>query len=305
MTPGFKRGITGSSLEEQRRKVEEAFAVGLQTISGSQRPVLVFDTVERLESATDPTQQERGFFDDTASVMGWLIYQITQFRGGVVMLLGRRAPRFYRRLAEAIADANNDRSRLQLAPIELQHIDLEALDASEMREFFALRLEREPQLVRLLDAELQNLLSERTHGNPLLLDLALLSLLEAEDPRKIKQALTDDPGSPTVEQALIKAFMNSQNTDRQVLIRLLALTRNGLFDDLLRVLEPQSAETLIAELKKMESLPFMKVRDIWASRPGSETRRPAARIFYMMPCTPSATNSCSNLSRLRKTAGGS
>lgn len=47
----FKGGISGAGLEEQRRKVEMAFAAGLQEVSKAASPILVFDTTERLELA--------------------------------------------------------------------------------------------------------------------------------------------------------------------------------------------------------------------------------------------------------------
>lgn len=266
----FKGGIVGAGLEEQRRKVETAFAEGLQEVSKRSRPVLVFDTTERLESASDPTQRELGFFDDTASVMGWLIFQIGQLRSGVVLLLGRRAERFYQALERAIEQANRDRPGL--APIELRRVDLTALDAGELRAFFANRMELYPDLTKLLDDSLMDLLSRRTEGHPLLLDLALQALLETADPAYVRQALAGKDGVRALERALVEAYMNSLDTDRQALLRYLALARNGLFADLLRALEPQRADRLIERLVEMESLPFIKVRNVSVAVPGSEER---------------------------------
>lgn len=267
----FKGGIVGSSLEDQRRKVEVAFADGLRAVSQAQRLVLAFDTVERLESALDPLQQAQPD-SDTASVMDWLIYQITRLDSGVVLLFGRQASSFYEKLQTALAEANRPAPRL---------IDLSTLDAEEAEAFFVNRLQRYPQLERLLDDELKALLLERTEGKPLLLDLALLSLVESQDPDGLRQTLRSSSGLQTVERALLAAYMNaSDNPERQVLLRYLALTRNGLFEELLQALEPKCAGVLMTELRKMENLPFIRVRDISIAVPGQPTRK-LRRTYFL------------------------
>lgn len=259
----FKGGIVGSSLEEQRRKVEAAFAEGLKAASAQQLLVLAFDTIERLESALDPLQQTQPD-SDTTSVMDWLIYQITRLDKGTVLLFGRRASRFYQKLCAALAEAHHPEPEL---------LDLGALDADEAQSFFADRILRYPQLARLLDENLQTLLLERTAGNPLLLDLALLSLVESQDPRSVRQALEGREDLRVVEKALLNAYMNAlDKPERQTLLRYLALARNGLFAELLHTLEMTHADALIAELRQMATFPFIKVRDISVTVPGQEKR---------------------------------
>ena len=266
----FRGGLVGSSLEEQRRKVERAFAEGLQAISQDQRLVFAFDTIERLESALDPLQQVQ-IDSDTASVMDWLIYQIIQLNSGVVLLFGRRASRFYQKLQIALEEAHRPAPEL---------VDLSTLDADEAQDFFANRKQRYSQLERLLDEKLKALLLDRTEGNPLLLDLALLSLLETRDPNYITKALEGPKGLQTVQRALLNAYMNAfEKSDRQILLRYLALARNGLFAELLQALEPERADALIAELKQMEKLPFIKVRDISVAVPGRQERAPRRTYF--------------------------
>jgi tetratricopeptide (TPR) repeat protein len=266
----FKGGVVGASLEEQRRKVESAFAEGLGEVAKSWRPVLAFDTVERLESAADPTQQEMGFFDDTASVMGWLLFQVARLRQGVVLFLGRKANRFYEALERVVQQANQERPGLP--PIELHRVRLGSLDAEELEEFFRNRTERYPALRRLLTRDLTSLLAERTGGNPLLLDMALQALLETGDPADIRRALQASDGLKEVERSLIETYMNRASPERQTLLRYLALARNGVFADLLRSLEPRRADALIRELERMEELPFIKVREVSVAKPGSDER---------------------------------
>ncbi|HEY77181.1 MAG TPA: tetratricopeptide repeat protein [Thermoflexia bacterium] len=268
----FKGGVTGGSLEEQRRAVETAFAKGLEEIAKDWRLVFAFDTVERLEWAADPTQKEMGLFDDTASVMGWLIFQISHLRQGVVLLLGRRADRFYEALTKAVERANEDRAQNGRPPIELYRVQLGPLDEAELKEFFSDRMNRYPVLRPLLAEDLRILLARQTGGNPLLLDLALQALVETGDLTHIRQALQAPGGLKAVGRALIGAYMNLASPERQTLLRYLALARNGLFTDLLRFLEPQWVDDLIRELERMETLPFIKVRQVSAVVPGSDER---------------------------------
>ncbi|MBI5034500.1 MAG: tetratricopeptide repeat protein [Chloroflexi bacterium] len=274
----FKSGILGSGLEEQRHKVEAGFAEGMKKAVEKCRPVIVLDTIERLENALDPTQIDSGFFDDTTSVMGWLLYQISELPSGVVLLFGRRAERFYAALQETIATANQKRSG---KPIQYQHIDLTCLNQDELPEFFAHRKKMFPALVKLLDKELEHLMADRTGGNPLLLDLALQTLIETHDTRHIKKALAKEGGMTDVEHALIEAYQNSLDIDQQALLRFLALARNGLYAELVRWLEPSRADILLKKLGEMEDLPFVKVREIAMTTPSAKETPLSRRTYFL------------------------
>jgi hypothetical protein len=267
----FKSGIIGPGLEAQRHKIEQAFAEGLHKVSQTCRPVIVLDTIERLESGTDPTQQEvADYYEDTASVVGWLTYQISQMRNGVVLLLGRRSDRLQAALEKTIAHSQS--------PIEFHAIELSHLDEAEYKDFLASRLELYPQLNDLLTLPLQQLLIERTRGNPLLLDLALQTLLEIGRPNYVQQVLASDHPED-LEGDLISAYMKSfTNVNRQALLRYLALARNGLTEDVLHVLEPQRA-SLLTELQNMADLPYLKVRTISFPVPGD---KPEPRRTYFL-----------------------
>jgi tetratricopeptide (TPR) repeat protein len=272
----FKGGIVGSSLESQRRKVEEAFAEGLTDVSRERnwRLVMAFDTVERLENALDVLQQEQP--RDTAAVMDWLIYQITQLESGTVLLFGRRASHFFERLKAALKKADEEKPQ----HFELRPIDLGPLNEDEVQDFLAHRMRHYPKLEHLLDETLTNLLVESTGGNPLLLDLALLSLIESQDPSFVRQALQEPEDFQAVERALLNAYINSYETpERQIVLRYLALARNGLFPELIRALDRHRADALIAELREMERLPFIKVRDISVTVPNRQDRVPRRTYF--------------------------
>lgn len=257
----FKGGIAGSSLEQQRRKIELAFAQGLQEVSRERYPVIMLDTVERLESAADPTQLVFGFLDDTTLVTGWLLFQISQLHRGMILLFGRRADRLYHSLENTVQQAN--RNRPGLVPIQLHHVNLGYLTAQELDKFYADRVLRYSNLARTLTDDLKQALSIATENNPLLLDLALLTLLESADPSAVKRSLQGRAGMAVLEQRLLQGYMNSiKNPDRHLLLQHLALARNGLFEDLLCALEPNKSDHLLPELRRMENLPYIKVREI-------------------------------------------
>lgn len=277
----FKSGVAGSSLEDQRRKVEVAFAQGLRDVSNRTRPILAFDTVERLEGASDPTQvelqNELKFSDDTASVMGWLIFQITQLNSGVVLLLGRRSLQFYLTLEKNLQQESAKRT----GEIRYKNISLEDLDETELQEFFINRMEHYHPLEKLLTTDLRGLLIQKVGGSPLLLDLALQILLETSSPLSVQQALENAGGLQDLEGKLVAAYMNTfSDSNRHVLLHYLALARSGLFTELLKSIEPQCAPELVEELSEMEGLPFIKVRDISVTVPG--TSQPSKRHTYFL-----------------------
>jgi tetratricopeptide (TPR) repeat protein len=272
----YKSGIAGSGLEEQRHKIEVEFAAGLRRVSATCRPTLVFDTIERLESGADPTSKTLGFFDDTASVMGWLIFQITQLENSVVLLLGREVRRFAKVLQSEIAKANA--SRID-APIELKIVPLSQLDPDEVASFFENRTQRYPRLATVLSEELRTLLIERTNGNPLLIDIVLQTLLETNDRARVKNVLNNG-NLEDLERDLVTHYNNSlNNSGHQTLLQLLALARNGLFAELIEALERDKAHLLKSQLADMEELPFIKVRNI--SFPLSKGHTVERRTYFL------------------------
>lgn len=263
----FKKGITGVGLEDQRRRVETSFMVGLQVVANRRRPILVFDTAERLENPLDEILINLSFLDDTASLQGWLIYQFTHMSRGVVLLFGRKMDNFYRALEGAVSKANQE--RVKLAPIQIHRYALPDLTPEEKMEFLKNRIEIYPPLKKLLKPDVKEAIIIAIQGNPLLLDLVLQALLETANPAYIKETLQNYSGGVrALEKALVEAYMNSfKNPDRVVLLQYLALARNGIFDALIRSLDSSRAEELISELTAMENLPFIKVRQVSYATP--------------------------------------
>ena len=78
-----------------------------------------------------------------------------------------------------------------------------------------------------------------------------------------------------MEDELLKAYMESGSSERQLLLNYLVVARNGLFDDLLQdLVATDDFPRLRNELAKMEELPFIKWRDISVLPPGKDEREP-------------------------------
>ena len=264
-------GSFGTNLEDQRREIERAFASEMRRIARDKYLVWTFDTIERLQSALDPTEAKLGELganvEDTASVVGWLLHQVAHLPRGTILLFGRNAERFEKRLRHAIEEANYDRQKtdgtIRLVN-DIEDIDLSSLAEDEVEDFFNFRIQGNESLGQLLTNDLKKSLVEFTQGNPLLLDIALQTISETRKTDEIRDILDKKGSINEIGEILLNAYMNAQTRNetpgRRTLINHLTLARNGLFSELLQCLEPQSYSRLEPELEKLSELPFVKTR---------------------------------------------
>ena len=269
-------GTGGPPLEDQRKKIEKKFSEEICGIAGGKQLVWVFDTVERIQSALDPTESklgELGYLEDTASVMGWLIFQISLLPKATILLFGRPEEQFENRLRSAIAKAKRERS---LGSIKFEVRDLSTLRGKEVQDFFDFQQAKYPPLARILSPEVEELLSSSTGSNPLLLDIALQTILETGKLEDVLDTLQEENSMFGVGKRLIRAYMNQGSTQRKRLLECLALARNGLFPELLNILKLDQEDTvsLQKELEKMGDLPFVKTRHIFTGSQDSQGWRP-------------------------------
>jgi hypothetical protein len=269
-------GTGGPPLEEQRKKVEETFSKEICGIASDRLLIWVFDTVERIQSAQDPTEAKLGDLgqpEDTASVMGWLLFQISQLPKATVLLFGRPEEQFEKRLRFAIKKANRPRP---LGSIQFKVRDLSTLSAEEVESFFQFQGTKYPSLARILTPEVKELLSSSTGSNPLLMDIALQTILETGRLNDVHKALKKKDNTSEVGKKLINAYMNQRSDKRKYLLECLALARNGLYPELLNLLKRNEEELvdLKQELERMASLPFVKIRHIFTGPQNSQSWRP-------------------------------
>lgn len=283
-----KEAPLGLEMDAQLKAVRSAFAEGMLKIAKNNFPVMVFDTVERLRTVLDPTQEELAIQDvDAPDVFEWLFYQIERLTRGVVLMMGRPATGLESSLISRVETINLQRKANGLLPVNFKILELEYLSEAEIEAFFADRINKYPELKQLLPTELKTLLAHRSHGNPLLLDIALQTLRETKDSKKMYADLEKVQAPPIremqlVEDALLFAYMNSGSPEMQVLLKELAIARNGLFEELLQYLNPVHADRfskLSQELERLGELPFVKVRDISVLRPSSGQRTPRPTYF--------------------------
>ncbi len=271
----FKTGVVGGELEAQRQRVEAAFADGLQTLALKRRLVIAIDTIERIESGADLPEQKMGPREDTVSVMGWLVYQITQVPNCVWLLLGRKGEQLQQALAKAVAEMRSGKKELHI-----HRIDMERLNADEVNDLFAHRAKKHAVLEQILDPDIREQITRRADGNPLLLDLALQALIETQDPAALREALGKASGIQAAKHELVKKYMDSlADSARGDLLRYLAMARNGLTAELLKFVDPTHAADLIAELDVIQDLPFVKVRQIAGMTPGG--KKEDIRTFFL------------------------
>jgi tetratricopeptide (TPR) repeat protein len=269
-------GTGGPPLEEQRKKVEQTFSREICGVARDKLLVWVFDTVERIQSAQDPTEARLGDLGqaaDTASVMGWLLYQISQLPKATILLFGRPEEQFEKRLRLAIKKADRPKS---LGSIRFKARDLSTLSSEEVNDFFQFQQVKYPPLARVLTPEVKELLSSSTGSNPLYLDIALQTILETGKLNDVRKALKKKDNLTEVGKKLISAYMNQGTDQRKQLLECLALARNGLFPELLNLLKrnEEDLEILQQELEKMGNLPFVKTRHIFAGFQDSQGWRP-------------------------------
>src|SRR6266545_652351 len=85
-----KEGTLGSDMDNTLNTVRNAFADGMQKIAETCYPVMAFDTVERLRTVLDPTQDMLEIQDvDAPDVFEWLFFQIERLTRSVVLMMGR------------------------------------------------------------------------------------------------------------------------------------------------------------------------------------------------------------------------
>ena len=261
-----KGGSSGGNLEEQRRNVERAFSSEMRRVAREKQLVWAFDTVERLQSALDPTESRLGeeldtTIADTASVLGWMLYQITRLPRATILLFGREAKRLEARLSAEIKEANYVREKSE-GPIRFEVTDLSLFSRNEAEQFFALRSEKHTSLKQILTEELKSLMFERTEGNPLLMDIALETILETGKTDGVSKSLTKNKDIKEVGKLLLQTYMNQGKPEKKTLLHQLALARNGLSPQILQCLEPASFSRLQPELEKISELPFIKTRQV-------------------------------------------
>ncbi|MCK6567692.1 MAG: hypothetical protein L6Q45_08370 [Anaerolineales bacterium] len=274
-------GTGGPPLEDQRLIVERTFSSDIRKIARENHLVWAFDTVERLQSALDPTEAELGQIgdlDDTSSVTGWLLTQITRLSNATILLFGRPAERLENRIKSVVEDANFNRERTA-GRIRYETKDLSVLSESEAADFFAFREETYPDLKKILAHENKKILAEGAKYNPLLMDIALQAILTTGKFSVVQKALNRKDDLPETGKMLLDSFMNYSRPEAKTVLEFLALARNGLMPELLAALEPSKYSDLEKELRNFASLPFVKTRKQFTKSPASKRQNQNVTYF--------------------------
>lgn len=270
----YKTGVRGAGLEKQRKRIEEAFSDDLAEATSKFFPIIPLDTVERLTSATDPVQRELNLSEDTASVIGWLLYQIEELPRGSILLFGRHT--------DFLVDALQKRFSNH-PKVKFTLVSLDSFSDQDAEELINQRQSEFPEL-KILDEEAKQNIKNKTNKNPLLLDIALQALIESENLTETIEALGTGSTIEQLQENLLNTYYKSlSGMNRHFIFELLAIARNGLFEELVKYLASDASEkeftTLIDELEKMGKLPFVKARNVFVSVPGEKNKKPRRTYF--------------------------
>lgn len=296
----YKLGVTGSQLEQQRKKVADAFAYGLKQVCLSYYPVIVFDTVERLDIAVDPLQEQYQLINDTATVAGWICDQITRLSRGTIVILGRpglnSGANFKEQLKVAIQKANLESGASRETEIEFVEPSIDNFTPQESELFFADRAENYPHIKEQLRS-MRNDLYKKYGGNPLFLDLAILSLEKSrrqgrEVFEKTQKEILNDHDLQQIGQSLINSYWTlTDNVEQKTVLDYLAAAKNGLSKRLVKFLsknEPDRLDIQLRELEQLEKLPFIKSRNVTLQLADEHQeeleKKKSASIFCTMKC---------------------
>jgi tetratricopeptide (TPR) repeat protein len=251
-----------SELEKGIELLRSAFVDGMAICTREHYPVMAFDTVEILEAKLDSAQREPTFqLTELSEIFDWLLYQIEHLPRGIILMVGRPSVTYPRIIESEISAINSKRNARGQEPASITRAQLTFLSETEQSDFVMQRLKIYPELNHLLDYDLKVLLAKHTRGNPLLLDIAIQTLLETRKPDAIKDALQKHNGMSTVVELLLSNYLNSGSAELPLVLSYLVIAENGLSDEMLEFLVGDHFPKLRDELERMASLPFVKARE--------------------------------------------
>ncbi|MCU0489631.1 MAG: tetratricopeptide repeat protein [Anaerolineales bacterium] len=163
----------------------------------------------------------------------------------------------------------------------LERFKVKPFSSEDLERFFEQRIQ-DKDLSILMNASLRERLIQQTHGNPLLLDMALQTL-KLTDAACVLEVLSGDHRDlETLHQRMLTEYYHvlAAEPECQTVLHYLAIACNGLFEDLLRALDPEKGDSLVQKLQEMEDLPFMKVRDVYVY--SAEKRQKIPRKTYFL-----------------------
>lgn len=257
-----RSGLRGEEIETERAALDETFAGCMNKgITQWTKPVIAFDTTERIQYEVDDIQELCGLQDESTTVKTWLLNQLRLWENCVVLLVGRPEadPYLSQALEEALADAPN---------VHYQAITLRGFDEQEVEAYFELKKAAYPVLDEL-DADFRRRLWQATEGRPIRLDLAIEVIQHGLGFNSFRENVERQKNIQVrqqIDRMLIDHVMKSE-PDRSVrdILRYLAVARKGLSASLLHHL---AGEWDIAECQ--ERLQAISTRGFVKQRPDDE-----------------------------------
>ena len=162
------QGLTGASLEADRKKLSAQFREDYRRLAKARRIVLTFDTVELIQHERDQAQDVCQIDGMGTSVKQWLIKQASKLPNTVIIFAGR--------------PDNKLKAELKTTFENFEELEVKPFSFSETEFYLELLTDRYPErLTTILDnLSLRQQIHERTGGRPIYIGLAVDMLLDTK-----------------------------------------------------------------------------------------------------------------------------
>ena len=253
-------GMPVKDIEVARAQLSNLFAQAMNRVATRCRPVVAFDTTERIEYEVDDMQAACHIENESTTVRTWLVDQLANWQNCVVLLVGRPA-------ASRILSPMLEKALSGKPCFYLHSFDLGGFDEDEAELYFA-KWRDNGQIgdSAVLTPEFYARLRAATAGNPVRLEMAYVIALDGFGFDDLAAAvMSDDPAriGAALDKQLIEIFMQHRNRPdpwRRAL-RYLAVARKGLTAELLAFLDGSNdVPAAQALLETLATLPLVKWR---------------------------------------------
>ncbi|MEM7537943.1 MAG: ATP-binding protein [Chloroflexota bacterium] len=242
-------GVSREMLQRERSNLQHLFLAEYQVFAQSNRPVLAFDTLEKLSTEPHLIQTICNLHETQDTVYEWLTQVIGNLPNTVILFAGRPCPVLTTELANLYPKPTGI----------LQQFTLNEFQAPGKRRLLRLYFQNMPDFEA--DSERReryiNYLVDTVPGIPV--QLALWAELYAQGFIDLSPE-TFEADSAHIQQAIMDALFDYTHERKRVFF-FLALARKGLTADLLHHLEPHwNPKDCQARLDEIRHLSIVKTR---------------------------------------------
>lgn len=244
---GVFTSSSDAAVQSEIATLNQLFIDALNRFTSRHRVVLAFDTLENIGEELDLIQQvfKLETVKGSLSARQWLLDLCREAKNTVILLAGRPN-----------VELKSDLERINTIDVgRVEAISVEGFTQSDTSDLLAVYTRNAPRpIAKLLSQNAINIW-QATKGLPVHVALTVELILQTPDFLSTRQN-----NDPELERKVVRAFFDSENSDRRHLF-FLALARKGLTPDLLNYLERRwSKEECVKRLTDVENLTLIKKR---------------------------------------------